>query len=142
MNLDELRELAAAGLSDAAIADRVGKSSRTVLRWRVRHGIASSWAPELAPCGTESAYHRGCRCAPCRAANSGATRRRRQLGNRLTPAPRSGEPWTPAEDLELVEGTGTLLERARRLGRSYVAAEQRIRELRHPRRQEEAAATL
>lgn len=35
--------LAAAGASDVEIADRVGVSSRTVLRWRIRAGCPSSW---------------------------------------------------------------------------------------------------
>jgi hypothetical protein len=123
---DDLRRLAGAGLSDAAIAAALGKSARTILRWRQRLGIPSSWAPARAECGTASGYAAGCRCAPCKAANVAATRDRRQACNRITPNVRAGAPWTPQDDAYLLRGPGTLLERARRLGRTYVACEARL----------------
>jgi transcriptional regulator with XRE-family HTH domain len=41
---EALRRLAAAGLSDAAIAERLHITDRTVLRWRQRLNIESRWA--------------------------------------------------------------------------------------------------
>lgn len=124
--LDELRRLAGDGLSDPAIAAVLGRSARTILRWRQRWGIPSSWAPARAECGTESAYAAGCHCPACRAANVEATRRRRAACNALTPNVRAGAPWTPQDDAYLLRGPGTLLARARALGRTYVACEARL----------------
>lgn len=58
------------GMSDPEIADRVGVSSRTVLRWRRKLNLPSRWQPVRAPHGTDSAYHAGCRCLDCRAAHA------------------------------------------------------------------------
>ncbi|MFJ6438511.1 hypothetical protein [Streptomyces sp. NPDC091416] len=65
-HVDRVREMAAAGQSDRAIAEELGMSWRTVLRARNRHGIPSTWAPALRGCGTWGAYRRGCRCEKCR----------------------------------------------------------------------------
>lgn len=126
----QLVELVELGLSDAAIGDALGLSARTILRHRGRLGLASQWAPELAECGTVGAYARGCRCEECRAANVEASRQHRALSNAQTPGPRSRAPWTPAEDAELLNGEGTLVARARRIGRSYNAAALRVAKLR------------
>lgn len=56
--------------------------------------------------------------------------RRAELQRRSLPAVNHGTPWTPDDDHELVMGDGTLLQRARRLGRTYVGAERRLSALR------------
>ena len=66
------------GLSDTEIADVLGVSARTVLRWRSRAGLASRWTPTPPSHGTERRYRRGCPCAPCRAANAAAVARYRR----------------------------------------------------------------
>ena len=77
---DELAELAASGMSDAKIAEHYGVASRTILRWRIIHDIPSAWAPvQTAEHGGSGArYARGCRCQPCREANTRRAMRRRQ----------------------------------------------------------------
>jgi uncharacterized protein YjcR len=65
-----LRDLVAAGYSDAQIADRIGVSARSVRRWRRRDGLRSQWAPQDPQHGTRSRYNKGCRCDPCKEANS------------------------------------------------------------------------
>lgn len=44
-------------------------------------------------------------------------------------AARWREPWTPAEDAELLHGAGTVLERAVRLDRTYLACTHRLARL-------------
>lgn len=125
MSHADLPALVAAGLSDVEIADKLGVSSRTVLRWRQRAGLRSMWSPVLAPHGTQSRY-RHCRCPECRAANVRAVSDLRRRYDALLPAGRNGLPWHRSEDIELTTGPGTLYQRARRLGRSYTAAQQRL----------------
>ena len=72
-----LVELVDAKMSDAKIAAEFGVTGRTVLRWRTDLAMPSKWEPARAPHGTASAYHRGCRCAPCRAAHTAHHRARR-----------------------------------------------------------------
>ena len=67
-----------AGLSDPQIADLVGVSSRTVLRWRKQAGLPSRWTPTPPAHGTEARYRRGCRCRPCTAANTASAARYRR----------------------------------------------------------------
>jgi hypothetical protein len=45
-------------------------------------------------------------------------------------ARRHADPWTPEDDEVLLEGTGTVLDRARALGRSYYACQNRLAALR------------
>lgn len=127
-----LRVWVAEGLSDAQIARRAGVTARTVLRWRGALGIASEWRPAREERhGTLPRYRRGCKCADCTAANNHAQHQlRRRYGTASRHARAYGLPWSPAEDLELARGAGTVLERAVRLGRTYDAARQRLDELR------------
>lgn len=81
--------------------------------------------------GTRSRYVGGCRCAACTDAN------RRYLAllirtscQRARLAPRDGTPWTEQDDEQLVNGSGTVLDRAVALGRSYHAARRRLVRLR------------
>ncbi|MBD3782454.1 MAG: helix-turn-helix domain-containing protein [Micrococcales bacterium] len=73
----DLPGLVSAGLSDSEIADKLGVASRTVRRWRRRHGLSSSWTPTPPLHGTRSRYVRGCRCDACTAANAAYRRRTR-----------------------------------------------------------------
>lgn len=66
-----VRELTAAGQSDATIARELGVSWRTVLRARQAHNIPTAYAPkEAAHGGTRRYRTRGCRCDVCRAGNA------------------------------------------------------------------------
>lgn len=56
-------------------------------------------------------------------------RRRAQRETGAT-AERWAQPWTPAEDHELLHGDGFLRERAARIGRTYYAAQWRLQHLR------------
>jgi hypothetical protein len=126
-NLDELVD---AGMSDMAIARRLGVSDRTVLRWRQAAGIESKWRQPFAGVhGTMAEYRRGCRCAECRAANTAEQSAYVTQRNAALPAPRHHHAWT-AEDDEILLGPGTVFQRARRAGRSYGAARQRLHVLR------------
>ena len=58
-------------------------------------------------------------------------RRDRRIAQEWTTnAPAYAEPWSPAQDRELMLGQGTLAERAKRLGRTYYAAQGRLIKLR------------
>jgi hypothetical protein len=46
----------------------------------------------------------------------------------------NAEPWTLADDRELLTGPGTVAQRAARLGRTYYAANARLSFLRHGRK--------
>lgn len=132
---EQLRELAAAGMSDPAIAARLGISARTVLRRRHRLGIGSEWQPPLPPHGTTTRYGKPhkCRCSACIRANTEAMRAWREAQQRVTlPHARNGsEPWTPAED-ELLRNTRlSTAALARQLGRSYDATRKRRDRLRN-----------
>ena len=131
MNRLQLLEAVGQGLSDAQVADRFGVSGRTVLRWRIRYGIASQWTPSESPHGTTARYRAGCRCQACRAATARARRLYVAKANRATAAaPRWREPWTPDEDAYLMDAThGSVLERALALGRTYTAADLRLDKL-------------
>ncbi|MGW1127485.1 hypothetical protein [Streptomyces sp. NPDC002526] len=67
-----VRELAAAGQSDATIARELGVVPRTVLRARQAHNIPSTWRPTRTgpEHGAPAPYKRGCRCGRCRADHS------------------------------------------------------------------------
>lgn len=58
------------GMSDTEIADRVGVSPRTVLRWRGKLSLPSRWTPPVPEHGTPGRYARGCICLECRAGNA------------------------------------------------------------------------
>lgn len=130
-----LRELVAQGLSDPAIAPQLGVSARTVLRWRHALGIGSEWVPPLPPHGTATRYQRPhrCRCVACRAANTAAMVEWREAQQRVTApmARRSTEPWTAAEDAQLLDSDLTVAALARNLGRSYDATRKRRERLRN-----------
>jgi transposase len=132
---DQLRQLAAQGLSDPEIADRLRVSARTVLRHRHRLGIGSAWKPPLPPHGTARRYgnpHR-CRCRACCEANTDAQRVWREQQQRATrQAVNYGEPWTDAEDAALRDAPPelTTAQLARDLGRSYDATRKRRERLR------------
>ncbi len=131
-----------AGLSDSQIAQMYGVSARTVLRWRQAAGIPSSWQPERYPCGTRAAFRRGCRCAECRA--SLRPHNLAKIASMTAQAPageRSGQRWT-AEDDAVLMGPGTLVERARQLGRSYIACLNRIGDLRQSTPGQEPISTV
>lgn len=124
IDLEQLREAAAAGQSDVALATRWGVSARTILRWRKRHGIPSTWAP------TAPALHSNrarCPCADCRQVTRdrlSASFRAAQASTVPT-ARRSGHPWSPAEDEYLMTSTRDNATTARELGRTYAALLQR-----------------
>ena len=93
--------LAAAGLTNQQIADRLGCTVRTLDRRRaadpaLTEAIKDARAElvELRPCGTTAAYRRGCHCDDCRAANAEARRqwdlRNRQRRGLPPPNPRRG----------------------------------------------------
>lgn len=121
------------GLTDPELADRFGVSSRTVLRWRQRLGLSSPWRDSLPAHGTITRYRPPytCRCAECRRALAAARKRYVRSAQRRTPPGHAhGLPWTPEEDAVLMDSTlGTLVARARRLGRTYNAALNRLGDL-------------
>jgi hypothetical protein len=124
----DLATLVARGLSDPAIGDALGVSSRTVLRWRRREGLASQWRPPVPPHGSIVRYrppHR-CRCVPCRHANVEAMTAYRAQAQAITApsATRGYRPWTPEEDA-VVLGPGGTAAKAVQLGRTYNAVVQR-----------------
>lgn len=129
---ERLEALVARGLSDAQIARLERVDPRTVLRWRGRLGIASQWRTERrARHGTTTRYADGCHCRDCRAANAAAQlRHKRRQNARTAHAPSYGLPWSAEADNELLRGTGTVLDRALRLGRTYSACTQRLEVLR------------
>lgn len=135
---DQLRELVAAGLSDPAIAARLGISARTVLRRRHRLGIGSAWKPPLPPHGTARRYgnpHR-CRCRACREANTAEHREWAAAQQRVTRgASNAGSPWTDAEDATIRAASPDVSTAAlaRELGRSYDATRKRRDRLRDRR---------
>jgi len=132
MSHPELRDLVMAGYSDTEIADRLGVSPRTVLRWRKRAGLPSMWAPQLVPCGTTTAgYRRGCRCQPCRDVHAAAQARTEAVYAALTRrAGRAYEPWSAEDDAIVQDTTLTVVQRAQRLERTYEACVQRLTVLR------------
>lgn len=62
-----------------------------------------------------------------RAPELAAWRAEQQWATRL--ATRHGEPWTAAEDHDLVHGPGSVAQRARRLSRTYMACIRRLARL-------------
>lgn len=130
----QLRELAAQGLSDPTIARRMGISARTVLRRRHRLGIGSEWTPPLAPHGTATRYGApsNCRCLACTRANTEQQREWREAQQRATlpHARKAADPWTPDEDAQLLAADTTTAALARKLGRSYDATRKRRDRLR------------
>ena len=74
------------GQSDSEIADAVGVSSRTVLRWRRKLSLASRWTPPVPEHGTPGRYARGCTCDVCRMSE---TRRKRAYVGTRTDTSRS-----------------------------------------------------
>lgn len=131
---DQLRELAAQGMSDPAIAERMGLSPRTVLRRRHTLGIGSTWSPPLPPHGTTTRYGKphSCRCRSCLDANTAAMREWREAQQRVTVphARKSSEPWTVDEDALLMGSDLSVAALARKLGRSYDATRKRRDRLR------------
>lgn len=117
----ELQELVSQGLSDQEVADKVGVSSRTVLRWRTRYRIASQWTPPLSPHGTTARYKSGCKCPDCRAANADQHRSWALQTTRATAATatRQWARWTPEEDSVVLAHTPR--EAAELLSRSWSA---------------------
>lgn len=80
--------------------------------------------------GTRWAYVGGCRCVDCLEAESTYSRRVRALNQQRTATAKNWwTPWTPADDEVLVNGEGTVLERAVGLGRTYYACVSRLRRL-------------
>ena len=108
---DVLRDLAGLGLPDAIIADRLGCSTRTVLRYRAMHGIPPSTRPT----------------APLPASQVTA-RYRARLAAETALAPFYGLPWTPDDDAVVL----ALPPRrsAARLGRTWHACRARRDRLR------------
>lgn len=124
------RELVEAGHSDPDIAERLGISSKTVIRRRQAAGLSSAWARDVQPCGTQAAYRRGCRCDRCKQAQAQAQAEYRATCKALSKprARMAGLPWTEQELAVLRDrDQGTILERARKLGRSYEASRNRLR---------------
>lgn len=81
--------------------------------------------------GDKEAGIKPCRCDVCRdahAANIAEYRARSQARTAL--AARYAAPWTASEDSLLLQGPGTLLERAQRLDRTFQACNSRLRRLR------------
>lgn len=138
---DSLLEAVEQGLSDSQIAARLGVSSRTVLRWRQRLGLASTWVAHVPGHGTKSRYRgtarvRPCRCAKCRRANAQEQLRYVADAQRRTAlATRWATPWTPEDDATLLDASlGALVDRAALLGRTYRAAHLRLYRLREANR--------
>lgn len=123
----------AAGLSDPAIAAKLGVSERTVLRWRIRAGLPSQWKPAVPAHGTVTRYaspHR-CRCPLCREANRVAHDEYMRSANRRHATPNAGAAWTAQDEAVLLDDTrGPLSVRARELGRTYGACLERLRLIR------------
>jgi len=83
------------------------------------------------PHGTRARYVAGCHCLPCTAANRAYRRAALACARQRTRlAPATGQRWTPAEDDYLLNGPGTVLDRAVHLRRSYLAAAKRLTQLR------------
>ena len=81
--------------------------------------------------GTLNAYRHGCRCPEARAEHAEANARvRRRSQARTHHAVSYGAPWTAQDEWELEHGEGTLVERALRLGRTYMAAHSRLNAIR------------
>lgn len=138
---ESLLEAVEQGLSDAQIGARLGASSRTVLRWRQRLGLASTWVAHVPDHGTVQRYKgtanvKPCRCTRCRRANAQMAQRYRSDAQRRTAlATRWATPWTPEDDAVLLDPSlGTLVDRAALLGRTYVAAHLRLHRLREASR--------
>lgn len=74
LNVDEFKANVTSGASDVQLAKLYGVAEKTISRWRDQLGLASHWRPKLAPCGTQAAYARGCRCVDCTRANRDAHR--------------------------------------------------------------------
>lgn len=132
-----LAQLVEAGYSDAEIAERLGLSSRTVLRMRQRDGLESRWEPPTPPHGTVARYRAtsrrvGCRCAECRMANCEAQDQVRATYQTMTRphATNTRARWTPQDDATLLNHPGPITRAARDLGRSYAAARKRLEHLR------------
>lgn len=71
LNQDEFRVNVKGGASDIKLGKLYGVSSQTIMRWRNRLGLESSfWESQRFPCGTYASYGRGCRCEECRDANT------------------------------------------------------------------------
>jgi hypothetical protein len=82
-------------------------------------------------CGTTTGYRQGGRCSACKAAHYEDKVLRDADMQRLSlPAPRQHEPWTADDDHDLVTGPGTMLQRSKRLGRTYFGAVRRSEYLR------------
>ena len=131
-DLPKVRELAATGYSDPEIGAQLGVSARTVLRWRQDAGIESMWVATRKETqhGTESGYRtHGCRCLPCRTANSRATAERQDAYQRETSrtATRHLEPWSPADDAVLL--TRSAYDAALVLQRTYYSVRNRRQHL-------------
>lgn len=136
LDRSQLQQLVNAGLSDQEVADKLGVSSRTILRWRKRYRIRSQWTPPVPEHGTAGRYGRGCSCTECLNYNSVyqlAYERRRNLES-IPTAHRQYEPWTAAEDATVLAHTPA--EAAPLLGRSWHAC--RVRRDRLSRAQEVA----
>lgn len=126
----QLQALVSAGLSDQAIADQVGCSSRTVLRWRGHYRIASQWTPPEVSHGNPSRYQAGCPCDECRiawCARQSADSKARNRASAAT-ATRSWEPWTADEDAVVLAHTPA--EAVLLLGRTWSACATRRGKLR------------
>jgi hypothetical protein len=121
-----------AGMSDAAIADSMGVSDRTILRWRQRDGLASQWGREAAYGGL-TRYRKGCRCDRCAQANRDAQAEFRRHAQKVTGprAARGGMPWTPEEDALLLSSEGgSAMAKAIQLRRTYSSVANRLNVLR------------
>lgn len=123
-----LEAMVNAGMSDPAIAASLGVSARTVLRWRIRDGLASQWQPPVPEHGTMVRYRPpyGCRCDACRRANAASQTTYRNQAQAVTrpTAIRGHRPWTPEEDA-VVMGPGGNAAKALQLGRTHNAVVQR-----------------
>ena len=64
------RKLSNDGLSNREIAAALSVSEDTVLRYRRRLGLPSTWARPEPEHGTDARYQRGCHCVLCRQANT------------------------------------------------------------------------
>ena len=82
--------------------------------------------------GYAQGYRDGCRCPLCRGAWAAEQQRLRETRQALSArtADRTGLIWTPADDDLLLNGPGTLLARAKTLGRTHRAASRRLEQLR------------